>query len=346
MRAKQNLKPDFRQIAKVLNHEKPDRPVLFEFYLNQRLDTLLAGRPPVPRGTPGYYLTHHARWVEIFRNAGYDYATIMGMGFDFPCGEDKHGARTKSLNEGAVIHDRASFNAYPWPDPDAVDLSPMEALAPLLDGAKLMPSLPNGVLENAIRLVGYDALCFMIVDDPELAKDIFDAVGSRLLRYVERTAALDVTGIIMANDDWGFRSQTMLSPDHLRTYVFPWHKRIVATAHHYGKPAVLHSCGFAGDIMPDIIHDMKFDGKHSFEDAIEPIETAYGKYAGDIALLGGIDVNFMVTASPDAIYARAKNLIALSGSQGNYALGTGNSVPDYIPDDHYFAMTAAALESR
>jgi uroporphyrinogen decarboxylase len=29
---------------------------------------------------------------------------------------------------------------------------------------------------------------------------------------------------------------------------------------------------------------------------------------------------------------------------GGYALGTGNSVPDYVPDEGYFAMTRAALE--
>lgn len=26
-----------------------------------------------------------------------------------------------------------------------------------------------------------------------------------------------------------------------------------------------------------------------------------------------------------------------------YALGSGNSIPDYVPQDNYFAMVAAAL---
>jgi hypothetical protein len=33
------------------------------------------------------------------------------------------------------------------------------------------------------------------------------------------------------------------------------------------------------------------------------------------------------------------------GERG-YALGTGNSVPEYIPDEKYFAMTRAALDER
>jgi hypothetical protein len=31
-------------------------------------------------------------------------------------------------------------------------------------------------------------------------------------------------------------------------------------------------------------------------------------------------------------------------SEGGYALGSGNSVPDYIPNDNYLAMLQAAYE--
>jgi len=39
-------------------------------------------------------------------------------------------------------------------------------------------------------------------------------------------------------------------------------------------------------------------------------------------------------------------LLAQTAERGGYALGTGNSVPDYVPDENYFAMTRAALEMR
>ena len=40
----------------------------------------------------------------------------------------------------------------------------------------------------------------------------FGAVGSRLVRYYEICAAYDTVGALISNDDWGFKSQTMLSP--------------------------------------------------------------------------------------------------------------------------------------
>lgn len=62
---------------------------------------------------------------------------------------------------------------------------------------------------------------------------------------------------------------------------------------------------------------MKFNCRHSYEDNICPVETAYERLHGRIAIAGGIDMNL---------------------------LGTGNSVPEYIPLENYCALTRAALE--
>ena len=62
--------------------------------------------------------------------------------------------------------------------------------------------------------------------------------------------------------------------------------------------------------------------------------------------MNGIDVDFMCRAEPEEIYKRAQSLISITAERGGYALGTGNSVPDYIPDENYFAMLYAALDLR
>jgi uroporphyrinogen decarboxylase len=90
---------------------------------------------------------------------------------------------------------------------------------------------------------------------------------------------------------------------------------------------------------------MQYDGRHSYEDAILPVEEAYERYSGRIAILGGIDVDFVCRAAPDEVYRRSKAMLERSAMRGAYALGTGNSVPDYVPDEGYFAMTRAALEA-
>lgn len=335
--------PDFANLLKVLRRERPDRPTLFEFFLNAPLYYRLSG-PPDPRWPA--QLTRPLTGLRAFRNAGYDYATVQMPGFSFAVG-DVQQAATRSLNQGTVISDRASFDAYVWPDMEKVNYGMLDRLAENLPtGMKLIVCGPCGVLENTIRLVGFETLCYLILDDEKLAFDVFEGVGSRLLKYYARCVQHPAVGAIIGNDDWGFKSQTMLSPADMRRFVFPWHREIVAVAHAAGKPAILHSCGYLGEVMDDIVDDMRYDGKHSFEDVIQPVEEAYEQYHGRIAILGGIDLDFVTRSSPEDVYRRSRAMLERAAGRGGYALGTGNSVPEYVPHDNYFAMIAAATESR
>jgi uroporphyrinogen decarboxylase len=198
------------------------------------------------------------------------------------------------------------------------------------------------VLENTIGLTGYENLCFMLADQPDLARDVFDAVGSRLLRYYQICLEQPVVGAIMVNDDWGFKTQPMLAPEDMRRFVFPWHRRIVEAAHEAGKPAILHSCGNPFQIIDDIIDVMRFDAKHSYEDEIVPPERAWDLWGDRIAVLGGMDVDFLCRSTPEQVRERARQMLARSREQGGYALGSGNSIPTYIPRESYFAMLEAA----
>ena len=59
--------------------------------------------------------------------------------------------------------------------------------------------------------------------------------------------------------------------------------------HEKGLPYFVHSCGNLVEIMDDLIDEVGIDGKHSFEDAIMPINEAQARWGDRIAVLGGID---------------------------------------------------------
>ena len=245
-----------------------------------------------------------------------------------------------------MIHDWATYEAYAWPDPASARYDLLDELAAALPGGmKLIAYGPSGVLENVTEIFGYETLCLLLADDPELVRCVFDQVGARLLRYYEVVAGHPAVGACIDNDDWGFKSQTALSTRHMREHVFPWHKRIVDAIHAAGKPVILHSCGHFERILDDI-SGIGFDGRHSYEDVILPVEEAYERYRERFAIIGGIDVDFICRGTPEEIYARSKAMLERAEPSGGYALGTGNSVPDYVPDDNYFAMIGAAMEMR
>lgn len=330
--------PDFdRNLGALLRGSAPERTVLFEFYHNVPLMRFVAGDRP---GEPEF-----VREVRAWAALGYDHANLGPRnGFGFRAG-DKHRDKTISLNEGAVIADRPGFERYAWPEPAAMDWSYLDtAAAALAPGQVLMASGPGGVLENVISLVGFEHLCELVADDPDLVQDTFDAVGSRLVDYYRIVASHPGVGLLMSNDDWGFKTQTMLSPRQMRRFVFPWHERIVACAHQAGKPAVLHSCGNLAAVMDDVIDGMGYDGKHSYEDAICRVEEAFARWGSRIAILGGIDVDYLCRTHPEQVKARAAALIANSARR--WAVGTGNSVPEWIPREAFLALVEAAVDGR
>ncbi|MCF7854529.1 MAG: uroporphyrinogen decarboxylase family protein [Candidatus Pacebacteria bacterium] len=337
--------PNFENLLAVLRREVPERPTLFEFFMNGTIYREAAGEGVADENTPAATLR---LMIQAFRNLGYDYATAPSYVMDalsFPRGPVDT-EQTRSLNQGCPITDRESFDHYDWPDPDSGDYSILDTVAgELPDGMKLVVSGPSGVLENVIALVGYDNLCYLTVDDPELVEEIFAAVGDRLVRFYRNSLAFDTVGAMISNDDWGFKTQTMLPPADMRRYVFPWHKRIVDISHAYAKPVILHSCGKFEEVFDDIVEDMKFDGRHSYEDAIVPVEEAYEKYGDRIAICGGIDVDFICRSTADQVYRRSCAMLERSAGRGGYALGTGNSVPEYVPRENYYAMVRAAVEA-
>lgn len=335
--------PDFENILCILNKKKPSRPTLFEFFISDEHLFRISGQ----MAEAGNSLTYFKALIKAYEKAGYDYATIPAWHTDtlaFPHGasEQKH---SKSQNQGAVITGLASFEAYPWPDANAFDYSVYEKLRPELpEGMKLLACSNGGVLENATELAGFENLCFLYMLEPDFTKQLFDAIGQRLLDYYRNLVDFDSIGALIVNDDWGYKNQTMFPPEMMREYVFPWHRRIVEVIHDAGKKAILHSCGNLLEIMPEIIDDLKYDAKHSFEDQILPVEEAYENWQQRIAVMGGIDLNFICAATPTQVSTRALKLLEQTAERGAYGLGSGNSIPDYVPHANFLAMIDAVAQ--
>lgn len=335
-------KPDATRLVDVLKKQKPSSHTLFEFFLHPALYERLAGEKITPKLSSTKLKELQ---MNAYANAGYDYYTFHACPISFAT-VHKEQLKTISLNQGTAIATYEDFEQYPWPDATAYDYSLIDHLASRKpEGMGLVPYGPGGVLENVIALTGYDNLCIMMAEEPDLVQAIFDKVGSVLTDYYEICSDHPDVVACISNDDWGFNTQTMLSPVQMRQYVFPWHVKISQAIKKHGKYSILHSCGYYGQIIDDMVNDMKYDARHSFEDNILPIEKAYPQMDLRMALLGGIDLDFICRSKPEDIYRRSCEMLKLA-DRGGYALGSGNSIPYFVPNEGYFAMIAAALVNR
>jgi uroporphyrinogen decarboxylase len=100
----------------------------------------------------------------------------------------------------------------------------------------------------------------------------------------------------------------------------------------------LHSCGKVDELMEDFIGDLKLDGKHSFQDNITPVWEYKEKWGDRIALLGGVDVDKMVSLPPEELRKYVRMVIERCAPGGRFAVGAGNSVPSYCSVENYLTM--------
>jgi uroporphyrinogen decarboxylase len=69
------------------------------------------------------------------------------------------------------------------------------------------------------------------------------------------------------------------------------------------------------------------------------------KQWGDrICLIGNVSNELLRSASTQEIEARVKELLRTAGPGGGFALGSGNSVPNWAKFENYLAMREAGLK--
>ncbi len=343
--------PDFQQFLKVIRRQGDASyvPFLEMVFEPSYLEPITGLTPPCElqfaptapncEASFGYYL-------QACAAAGFDHGTINLNGFaGFP---RKHGAVSDS-GRGFVqaadcaIRSMEDFEAYPWPAANQIDVDAMARTAALAPAGMGVLTGSNAPFELLMELLGFENLAIMLYEQPELVQVTADRIGSIMVDVADLVCSLPFIDGYLHAGDMGHKSGTMISPDDLRKYTLPWDKKVAAAAHKHDKICLLHSCGNLYKIMPDII-DCGFDGKHSFEDAITPgLLELHAEFGDQICLIGGIDVDFLCRSDEAAIRARVREYIDKMGPNGGYILGSGNSIPDYCPMEHWWVMLDEGL---
>jgi len=325
----------------VLSRQTPDRVPFAELFIDQ--EVLVALRED---DLPGDPIERARETAELYFRLGFDYVpAATDFTFPYPSifANDTAGlsrGRREWVDEAhGAIETWKDFEQYPWPAPSPASYAPIERAAAVLpEGMKLIPHGPGGVLENVMWLMGYEPMSYAMADEPELVTAMFDRVGATLVEVFDGIAGQEAVGAVFLGDDMGFKTQPMISPEDLRKHVFPWQRRLAETVHSHGKPFLLHSCGNLESVMDDLIDFVGIDAKHSFEDIIQPVEEVKRRWGDRIAILGGVDVDLLTRGTPDQVRTRTREVLAACMPGGGYALGTGNSVANYIPIENYLAL--------
>jgi uroporphyrinogen decarboxylase len=343
--------PDWEGLdACIRRRGTPARVHHIELFLDAEVEDAICERYGVLEGLdPDGEDFEFRRRIALQRFLGYDYVRCSVDGLNLPLkqysAEDtaalaREGGRKYIDEHRGPITSWRFFESFAWPDLWQADTSALEWYEENLpeDMCVIGSGSFAHFAEHLNWLMGYETLCISLFEQ----RDLVEAISGRLLelnrKIIELMLQFERVKFIWGSDDMGFRSGPLISPDDLRQYVLPGHRLMATMAHEADRPYLLHSCGKLEEIMPDLINDVRIDAKHSFEDTIEDVCDAKRSYGQSIALLGGLDVDFLCRNDEAAVRERTRNILDACMPGGGYCLGTGNSVANYIPVDNYLAM--------
>jgi uroporphyrinogen decarboxylase len=345
------IAPDWEAFrACIMRTGTPRRVHFIELFLDWEMQEAICARFNLLDGlNPDDPFAYHQRAVRLQRFLGYDYVRQGLDGLDMPLRHTvaKDTAALQRADGRSFVNESVGpittwdeFEKYPWPDPHTASSRALEWYEKNLPDD--MCVIASGgfahYAEYLSWLMGYETLCYALYDNRDLVKAIADKLTDIYTVSLKRMLEFSRVKIVWGSDDMGFKTGPLISPDDLRAFVFPGHKQMAAMAHAAGKPYLLHACGNLSIIMDDLINDVKIDAKHSFGDTIEDVRDVKHQYGARIALLGGIDVDFLCRSSEQEIRRRVRHTLDVCQPGGGYCLGTGNSVTNYIPLENYLVM--------
>jgi uroporphyrinogen decarboxylase len=346
------IRPDWEALRDcLLRRGTPRRVHSIELFLDGEVQAALSTRFGLLAGLAADdpFLAEK-RTLRLQRVLGYDYVRQWVEGVAMPLRrqlvEDSAGALSRAAGRSYVDEARGpitsweEFERYPWPQPAQFSTRALEWYERNLPDDMCVIGCGGFAhfAEHLTWLLGYETLCYALVDQRDLVKAIADRLLEINVALIQRMLEFPCVKIIWGSDDMGFRGGTLISPADLREFVLPAHRRMATLAHAAGRPYLLHSCGKLTQIMDDLIDTVGIDAKHSFEDTIEDVRDAKRSYGQRIAVLGGIDLDFLCRAPEAEVRQRVRETLAVCQPGGGYCLGTGNSVANYVPLDNYLAM--------
>jgi uroporphyrinogen decarboxylase len=344
-----NFEPDFRHFAAVMRNQRPARLPLYEHIVSSSVMEKVLGNSfaPLENGSERDQQEYFRQHCRFFREMTYDTVSYeVCIGTALPMRHALSGGK-------GPIQTRSDFEAFPWhemPSRYWQRARPrLDALvAALPPGMKAVGGIGNGVFELAEAFVGLEHLPFMEADDPDLYADLFRAIGDLMAavwsEFMPRYGSHFVA--CRFGDDLGFKSSLLTHPSTVRNHILPQYRRLVDIIHTGGCPFLWHSCGCIFEIMDDVLA-LGINAKHSNEDAIAPFDRWIADYGTRVGLLGGFDMDFLCSQNADEIYARVlESGRRFRRTARGYALGSGNSIPNYVPTENYLAMVRAAQALR
>jgi hypothetical protein len=239
------------------------------------------------------------------------------------------------------------LEAWQPADP-AADLRELLAWKARFAGTVIPASWAGEALQDAYITVGLEWFTWLEADQPELVRPWVDALHGQTMRRLRAEAGCRaVSPVAWIFADIAYKGRLMFSPGYLHGHGF--FRRIAEICglyHGYGLKVIFHSDGYLLPVIPDLIA--------AGVDALAPVDVGAGldlaelkaAFGGQVALVGGIDVEGVLrTGTPDGVRRATLAALAAAGPGGGLILGSSSEeLFDTLPLANILTMIETTWE--
>jgi len=235
----------------------------------------------------------------------------------------------------AQVTSVGEVEAYDWPDPSWVDASSVRAEAEAYQGQyAILGGDWSPFWHDAIDLVGYEKLYYLMYDEPEAARTLLGRITDYYLG-VSRSifeAAGDAIDIFFIGNDFGTQTGPMLNEELFLQFVLPLLRAFIDLGHEYSLNVMLHCCGGFRPLIPYMI-EAGLDGLHALQPSCTGMDPAMLKrgFGDRILLNGAIDSqHILIRGTPELVRRRTREILDIMAPGGGYVAGASH---DYILEE-------------
>jgi uroporphyrinogen decarboxylase len=301
------------RVLAALQHKEPDRVPRFEIWIDALLDELGQDDPAgayvnlgqdcvmMPTLNPpgsNAWRTGVDEWGRVWQDGMY----VDGV-VDTPADLEKYNPPLAYVEQ---FFDEGRIR-------EVGDLYPDH---PLIFGTHIGP------FTAGFMAMGFERFFLRVFDEPAFVHRLLEARSEWCIAMYQKAASLGAE-VLVLGDDAGHREGPMLSPCMWRTFILPYHCRIVEAL---DVPVIWHSDGNVEALLPMAI-EAGFAGFHGIEPAagmdLARIKREFGR---DLVLIGNVDVRVLCDSNLEAVRREVDRCMQQGAPGAGYMLATCNSI--------------------
>lgn len=253
----------------------------------------------------------------------------------------------RPLSHGGAFEnceDVEQVETYTWPDPAYLDFTDLIAQIDAVQEQAVFVGMWSPFFHIVCDYMGMENYFIKMYTNPDVVMaltnkivDFYVAANEKLFEQLGERGDCFFFG-----NDFGTQLDLLVSPDCFDTFLLPSIKRLIAVGKKYNKKVAMHSCGSIYRIIPKLI-EAGLDALHPLQaQAVGMDAENLARFQGQIAFMGGIDMQGLLTfGTPAEIEAEVQRVARLLGP--NWIAGPSHEcILPNVPLENLQALSRAA----